>query len=111
MKAHPSKLPPELEKLTAEKALEAVRLERGAIALQMLQLSLHTLACPPYNWGRKRLEDFWSRQIKVFEHLTAVYGDDCWADKILADLRRVGVEFEDDGWMQDLIRLHRQAEG
>lgn len=98
MKARASKLPPELQKLVQEAVDRQMKEERGYIVLLTLQLSLWVLAADPYGWGKKRLEQLFSREAEAFNYLTANYGMDCWHDKIISDLRRIGVVFEDDGW-------------
>lgn len=98
MKARASKLPPELQKLVQEAVDRQMKEERGYIVLLTLQLSLWVMAADPYGWGKKRLEQLFSREAEAFNYLTANYGMDCWHDKIISDLRRIGVVFEDDGW-------------
>ena len=100
MKARASKLPPELQKLVQEAVDRQMKEERGYIVLLTLQLSLWVLAADPYGWGKKRLEQLFSREAEAFNYLTANYGMDCWHDKIISDLRRIGVTFEDDGWQE-----------
>lgn len=97
MKARASKLPPELQKLVQEAVDRQMREERGYIVLLTLQLSLWVMAAE-YDWGQKRLEQLFSREAEAFNYLTANYGMDCWHDKIISDLKRIGVTFEDDGW-------------
>lgn len=98
MKARPSKLTPDLQRLVEQTVKERMKEERGSAAIMFLQLAAHTLASPPYDWGQKRLEDFWERAMADFNNLTAAYGMDCWIDKILADLDRKGITFiGDDG--------------
>ena len=100
MKARASKLPPELQKLVQEAVNRQMREERGYIVLLTLQLSLWVLAADPYGWGKKRLEQLFIRAAEAFNYLTANYGMDCWYDKVISDLKRIGVTFEDDGWQE-----------
>lgn len=111
MKARASKLPPELQKLVQEAVDRQMKEERGYIVLLTLQLSLWVLAADPYGWGKKRLEQLFSREAEAFNYLTANYGMDCWHDKIISDLRRIGVVFEDDGWesLRDASRREVEA--
>lgn len=98
MKARSSKLTPDLQRLVEQTVRERMKSERGTAAVMFLQLATHTLASPPYDWGRKRLEDFWTNAMKNFNELTAIYGMDCWIDKILADLDRKGITYIGDGY-------------
>lgn len=91
-------LTPELQKLVEQTVQARMAQERGTAAVLFLQLAMHTLASPPYDWGQKRLEDFWTRAMDNFNGLTADYGMDCWIDKILADLDRKGITFLGDGY-------------
>ena len=99
MKARPSKLPPEIQKLVQEAVDRQMREERGYIVLLTLQLSLWVMAAE-YDWGQKRLEQLFEREAEAFNYLTANYGMDCWHDKVISDLKRIGVTFEDDGWQE-----------
>lgn len=100
MKSRASKLPPELQKLVQEAVDRQMKEERGYIVLLTLQLSLWVLAADPYGWGKKRLEQLFEREAEAFNYLTANYGMDCWHDKVISDLKRIGVTFEDDGWQE-----------
>ena len=102
MKARPAKLTPELNSLVLEEVRRKVQAERGYNALLAIQMTMWVLASEPYNWGKKRLENYWEKVSAAFRDLTEMYGYDCWIDKVYADLERVGITFVDDGWIEEL---------
>lgn len=101
MKARLHSLTPELQAMVLRELDEQSKLERGFIAQQMVMLMLYVMASPPYDWGRMRLERLFEQIDSTMEELVRVYGADCWPDKIISDLKRRGLTFEDDGWMAE----------
>ena len=109
MKSRLRYLPPELQALVTRELDIQSRMERGYITQQILQLALYVLASPPYDWGKKRLEDFWAACQTAIDDLVDRYGYDCWADKIVSDLKRKNIEFSDDGWVAERTQLRALA--
>jgi hypothetical protein len=97
MKARISKLSPEIERMIRQKVEEQVGQERGWMK-HCVVLMVLWIFNKQYGWGHVRLERLYEQIISGFNELTSTYGYDCWYDKVLSDLRYVGIDLKEDGY-------------
>ena len=100
MKARTSTLPLEMERYVRESVERQIKLEAGYVTESLVCIAALVLSEEPYNFGRKRLEDFCERIHARVKELTARYGND-WPEAAMAALKRKGVEIIDDGWIAE----------
>ena len=100
MKARTSVVPLEMERYIRDSIKQQIKLEGGYATEAIACVSLLTLSEEPYNFGRKRLEDFYERLHHLLMDLSKRYDDD-WPDMVVGMLREKGVETIDDGWIAE----------
>ena len=100
MKARMSVLPPELEKHVRQSVQRQIKLEAGYVTESLVCIAALVLSEEPYNFGRKRLEDFCERVHVRVKELVERYEND-WPEAAMAALKRKGVEILDDGWIAE----------
>lgn len=100
MKARTSVVPLEMERYIRDSIKQQIKLESGYVTEAIACVSLLTLSEEPYNFGRKRLEDFYERLHHLLMDLSKRYDDD-WPDMVVGMLREKGVETIDDGWIAE----------
>lgn len=100
MKARASSLPPEMERYVRESVERQIKLEAGYVTESLVCIAALVLSEEPYNFGRKRLEDYCERIHARVKELTRRYGND-WPEAAMAALEKKGVEILDDGWIAE----------
>ena len=104
MKSRIKSLPPDLQKAVREQVERQMKNETAWNAHAVIILACWVMYMH-YDWGAKRLDRLYHQLIGDWNELMNEYGYDCWYDKILADLKRIGVEVE-----KDALDLERQED-
>lgn len=100
MKARPHTLPPEMERYVRDAVEHQIKLEAGYVTESLVCIAALVLSEEPYNFGKKRLEDYCERIHARVKELTQRYGND-WPDAAMGALKKKGVEILDDGWIAE----------